>query len=148
MQILKEPSVTFESVKIHALHLTSIDLVVVLRIMNPNPISVTVRDLPFTIFFHTGDHEEEIAKGNAGKMVISAKASTAISVPVTSFNLALIGALATFVGKGSLKIEIRGSVVIDHLLGWTIPFCKTVDVTVGELAEAIKGKMEEKKDTT
>ena len=83
MQALNEPLVTIKGVKIRALHLSSIDFDVILRIENPNPFGATVRELPFTVFFRSGNQEKEIASGETIKMDIPASDSIEITVPLT-----------------------------------------------------------------
>jgi len=140
MPDLKEPVVSLENVKIRALHLTSLDLEAKIRVENNNPVSATVRELPFTIFFRFGNRQEEIASGNVANIEIPANVGTDITIPVTSYNLALIEALASILEKGDIQLEIKGTAVIDHILGWTLPFTKTVDITEHELTEALLGK--------
>lgn len=145
MPDLIEPVVTLEGVKILAIHIASLDLEVKLRVHNPNSISATLRELPFTIFFRTGGHPVEIASGNTGKLEIDAYSSSEIKVPVTTYNLVLIEAIASLVEKGGVQLEIKGNAVIDHILaGWTLPFSKTMDITEHEVIDAVFGKNKEK----
>ena len=147
MQTLQEPAVSLESVKIRGLHLTSIDLDVTLAIKNPNPITAFLREFPFTVFFRTKAGKKEIATGNTGKFEIPADQSITVTVPVTSFDLPLLEAIADIVERGDLQLGIEGDAVIDHIMGWTLHLVETVDVTRDELAEAIEGKLGEKKRT-
>ncbi|MDO9549648.1 MAG: LEA type 2 family protein [Methanoregula sp.] len=141
MPDLHEPVVTLEGVKILAFHIASLDLEVKLRVQNPNSITATLRELPFTVFFRAGGHPVEIASGNTGRVEIDAYSSSEINVPVTTYNLVLIEALASLVEKGGVQLEIKGNAVIDHILaGWTLPFSKTVDVTEHEILDAVLGK--------
>jgi len=140
MPSLVEPVVSLEGVKIKGIHLSSIDLEVKLRVKNPNPIDAILRELPFAIFFRSGTRRTEIASGNAGKLEIPASGSTDIVVPVTSYDIPLVEALATIVEKGDIRLEIEGKAVIDHILGWTLPFTETVDVTEREVIDALEGK--------
>lgn len=142
MPEIKEPVVTLERVKIHAIHLTSLDLDVTLKLLNPNPIDAVLRELPFTIFFQDGDREKEIATGNTGKMELPADNSIEISVPVTSNDLALIEALAEIVERGGIRLAIKGNAVIDHVLGWTLPITETIDITERQVLDALEGKSE------
>ncbi len=142
MQELKEPVVKLEQVRIQGIHLTSLDFEVTLKILNPNPIDAILREMPFTIFFRDGTHEKEIASGNTGKLEIPADGITEIVVPVTSYDLALIEALATVVETGGIRLEIRGNAVIDHILGWTLPISETVDLTGRQVLDALEGRGE------
>ena len=140
MPSLVEPKVTIEGVKIRAIHLTSLDLEVTLKVQNNNPIDAVLRELPFTVFLMSAKGRQEIASGNTGRMEIPANGNTDIVVPVTSSDLALLEALATIVEKGSVRLEIKGSAVIDHILGWTLPFVEMVDVTERQVLDALEGK--------
>jgi LEA14-like dessication related protein len=147
MPDLHEPIVTLEEVKIVAIHITSLDLEVKLRVQNPNSISATLRELPFTVFFRNRGHPVEIASGNTGKLEIDAYTSSEIKVPVTTYDIVLIEALASLVEKGGIQLEIKGNAVIDHIVaGWTLPFSKTMDLTEHEIADAILGKNTGKKN--
>ena len=147
MQTLREPIVSLEGVKIRAVHLTSLDLEVDLRVENPNPIDAILRELPFTVFFRTGSGKKEIASGNTGRIEIPANNSIVIPIPVTSYDLALLEAFISIIGRGGLRLEIEGNAVIDHIMGWTLPFTETVDVTAGEIVAALEGKTPGKKRT-
>jgi LEA14-like dessication related protein len=142
MPELKEPVVTLERVNIHAIHLTSLDLEVTIKVQNPNPIDAILRELPFAIFFHAGKDQKEIASGNTGRVEIPADSSTEIAVPVTSYDLAVIEAVATIVERGGIRLEIKGNAVIDHILGWTLPITETIDLTERQVLDALEGKGE------
>jgi LEA14-like dessication related protein len=144
MPEIKEPVVTLERVKIHAIHLTSIDLEVTLKILNPNPIDAILRELPFTVFFHTGKDQKEIASGNTGRVEIPADGSIEIPVPVTSYDLALVEGLAEILKRGRITLEVKGNAVIDHILGWTLPITETIDITGRQVLDALEGKGGEK----
>jgi LEA14-like dessication related protein len=140
MQEIKEPIVTLERVKIQAIHLSSIDLEVTLKIQNPNPIDAILRELPFTVFFHYGKGQKEIASGNTGRVEIPADGSIEIPVPVTSYDLALIEGLAEIIKRGRITFEIKGNAVIDHILGWTLPITERIDITGRQILDALEGK--------
>jgi LEA14-like dessication related protein len=144
MQEIKEPFVTLGRVKILAIHLTSIDLEVTLKIQNPNPIDAILRELPFTVFFHFGKNQKEIASGNTGKVEIPADGSVEIPVPITSYDLALIEGLAEILKRGRITFEVKGNAVIDHILGWTLPITESIDITGQQILKALVGKSEGK----
>ena len=141
MPVLHDPVVTLEDVRVRKITLTSLDLDVMIRVENPNPIGITLRQLPFTVMCSSGNRDQEIAAGNTGRVKIPAQGSTVLRIPTTSQNAALIGALATFVTKGGIQVTIHGKATIDCLLfGWSIPFSKTLPVTIAHVADAIAGK--------
>ncbi len=135
MPLLRDPVVTLEEVRLHRISLSSLDLVVAIRVENPNPLGITIRELPFTVRCSTGKGDTELANGNTGRAAITASGSTLLSVPVTSRNAALVAALATFVMKGGVQVTIQGTAVIDALLfSWSVPFEKTMPVTMEQVA--------------
>jgi LEA14-like dessication related protein len=72
---------------------------------------------------------------------IPANSSTVLRVPVTSHNAALIGALAAFVTRGAVQVTIRGTAIIDAILfDWSVPFSKTVPVTMEQVADSLTGQ--------
>jgi LEA14-like dessication related protein len=144
MQALNEPVVTIKGVKIRSLHLSSIDFDVVLKIENPNPFGATVRALPFIVFFRSGTQEKEIASGQTTKMDIPASDSIEIIVPLTSHDLALFEGIVSLIKKGNILLEIKGTAIIDHIIGWSLPVREEIEITEHEISEAILRKIQGK----
>ena len=143
MPVLQEPVVALEDVKLRSLSLSSLELDVAIRVQNNNPVGVTLRELPFTVLCQAGDRNTQIAMGNTGRVKIAARGSTLLNIPVTSENAILIGALAAFMTHGSVQVTIKGTAIIDCLLfGWTVPFSKTLPVTMEQIAGAVAGQKE------
>ena len=143
MPILQEPAVTLEGIRVRAISLASMDLDVMIRLNNPNPIGVTLRELRFVTLCGTGGHEQEIADGNTGSISIPARDSTVFTVPVTSHNKALIRAIAAFVARGGIEVTIKGNAVVDTVIaGWSVPFEKMVTVTMEQVAGSLAGQKE------
>jgi LEA14-like dessication related protein len=143
MPILHEPAVTLEDVKIRAASLSSLDLDVAIRLNNPNIVGVNLKEIPFLVLIRHGDCLQEIANGNTGNVSIPARDSTILTVPVTSRNSALLRALAAFVVKGGIEVTIKGNAVVDAVItGWSVPFEKTVTVTLGQVAGSLAGQKE------
>jgi len=141
MPLLHEPVVTLEDVKLRTLSISSLELDVAIRVENKNTLGVTLRELPFTVFCQDADRTREIARGNTGRVQIAAKDSTLLHVPVKSENAILIGALAAFVTRGKVQVTIKGTATIDCILfGWSVPFTKTVPVTMEQVAGAVAGQ--------
>ncbi len=141
MPVLHDPVITLEDVRIRAFSLSSLVLEVMIRVENPNPLGITLRQLPFTVLYNQGDKQTEIASGDPGRTKIPARGSTVLRIPITSRNAALIGALASFLARGGLQVTIRGTATIDALLfGWSIPFSKTLPVTMAQVAGAVSPK--------
>jgi LEA14-like dessication related protein len=141
MPVLHEPLVTLEEVKLRKISLSSLELDVAIRVQNANPLGITIRELPFTVHCRAGDRDQQIAAGNTGRVKIAAGDSTLLHVPVMSQNAALIGALAAFVARGSVDVTIEGKAVIDcFLFGGSVPFTKTMPVTMEQLADSLAGQ--------
>ena len=141
MPVFCDPVVTLEGVRLLKVSLSSLDLEVAIRVENPNPLGITLRELPFTILCSSGHTDQQLASGNIGRVKIARNGSTVLRIPVTSQNAALIRALATFVTKGGVQVTIRGTATIDAVLfGWSIPFSKTLPVTLAEVADSLAGK--------
>ena len=141
MPVLHEPVVSLEDVKLRALSLSSLELDVAIRVQNANPIGVTLRELPFTVLCRDTEQTRQIAAGNTGRVKIAAHGNTLLHVPVKSENTALIGALAAFVTRGSVQVTIRGMAIIDcFLFGWSVPFSKTLPVTMEQVADSLAGQ--------
>jgi LEA14-like dessication related protein len=141
MPVFCDPIITLEEVRLLKVSLSSLDLEVAIRVENPNMLGITLRELPFTILCSSGHTEQQLASGNIGRVKIARKGSTVLRIPVTSQNAALIRVLATFVTKGGVQVTIRGTATIDAVLfGWSIPFSKTLPVTLAEVADSLAGK--------
>jgi len=145
MQTLNEPIVSIKGVKIRALYLSSIDFDVILKIENPNPFGATVRELPFTVFFRSGTQEKEIASGQTITMDIPASDSIEITVPLTSHDLALFEGIVSLIKKGNIQLEIKGTAIIDHIIGWSLPVIEEIEITEHEIAEAVLRKIRGKR---
>ena len=145
MQALNEPIVSIKGVKIRALYLSSIDFDVILKIENPNPFGATVRELPFTVFFRSGTQEKEIASGQTITMDIPASDSIEITVPLTSHDLALFEGIVSLIKKGNIQLEIKGTAIIDHIIGWSLPVIEEIEITEHEIAEAVLRKIRGKR---
>lgn len=141
MPVLSDPVITLEEVRLRKVTLSSIDLEVMIRVENRNPLGITLRELPFSVLCSSATTPQPLASGNTGRAKIAARGSTLLRVPVRSENAALIGALAAFVTKGGVLVTIRGTAVIDAILfGWGVPFEKTVPVTMERVADSLAGK--------
>jgi len=141
MPYLKDPVVTLDDVRVRAISLSSLNLEVTIRVENPNSLGITLRQLPFTVMCSSGNREQEIARGNTGRVKIAARGSTVLRIPTTSQNTAIIGALATFFTRGGVQVTIQGTATIDAVLfGWSIPFKKTLPVMMEQVAEAVAGQ--------
>ncbi len=141
MPVMHDPVVTLEDVRVRKISLSALDLEVMIRVENPNLIGITLRELPFTVQCSSGNRDQEIASGNTGRIQIAAKGSTVLRITVTSRNAAILTALATFVTRGSVQVTIQGTATIDALLfGWSIPFTKTLPLTLAQVAGAVTGK--------
>lgn len=141
MPVLHDPVVTLEDARVRTISLSSLELEVMIRVENPNLIGITLRELPFTVRCSSGNRDQEIAAGNTGRIKIPAQGSTVLRIPTTSRNATLVGALATFVTRGSVLVTIQGTATIDALLfGWSIPFSKTLPVTMAHVVDAVAGK--------
>jgi LEA14-like dessication related protein len=144
MPVLHEPVVTLGDVKFRHLSLSSLELDVAIRVQNNNHFGVTLRELPFTVLCRDPDRTRQIAAGNTGRVKIAARGNTVLNIPVRSDNAILIGALAAFMTHGSVQVTIKGTAIIDCLLfGWTVPFSKTLPVTMEQVADSLAGKKKE-----
>lgn len=140
MRVLRDPVVTLEEVRLTKISLASLDLEVTVRFGNPNPLGITLRELPFTVLCSSGHTDQQFASGNTGRVRIAGRGSTVLRIPVTSQNAALVNAFAAMVTKGGFQVTIRGTATIDAVLfGWEVPFEKTMPVTMVQLADAFAG---------
>lgn len=141
MPILRDPVVTLEDIRLRKISLSSLDLELSVRVENPNLLGITLRELPFTVLCSSGRTEQQLASGNPGRMKIAANGSTVLHIPVTSQNATLVSALATFVMRGGVQVIVRGTATIDAVLFcWSVPFEKTLPVTMEQVAGSLAGK--------
>jgi LEA14-like dessication related protein len=143
MPLLHEPEVSPEDVRLRSLSLSSLELDVAIRVKNRNPVGVTVQEVPFCVLCRDCVAVRQIATGNTGRLTIPANDSTLITVTVRSDNAILLAALAALATQGSVQVTIQGTAVIDAVLfTWSVPFEKTVTVTVKEVAGSLAGEGE------
>jgi len=141
MRMLRDPVVTLEEVRLTKISLASLDLDVTIRVENPNPLGITLRELPFSVLCSSGHTNQQLASGNTGRVRIVTRGSTMLRIPVRSQNAALINALATFVTKGGVQVTIRGTATVDAVLFyWSVPFEKTLPVTMEQVAGTLAGE--------
>ena len=144
LPILKDPVITLEGIRHRKISFSSLELEVTIQVENPNPLGITLREIPFTVLCSTGKTDQQLASGNTGRVKIGGNGSTVVRIPVTSQNAALIGALATFVTKGGVQVAIRGTATIDaFLFGGSVPFEKNLPVTVKQVAGCFSEKKSE-----
>jgi len=137
MQVLHEPVVSLEGVKIDRLTVSSIELDVAIRVQNKNPIGVTVKELPFRVLCEDCETTRLVATGNTGQITIPPNDSILLHVPVKSDNAILLSALAALAAQGSVKVTIKGAAVIDCILfHWSVPFSKDLPVTMDQIVKA------------
>lgn len=140
MPILHEPDVTLEDVQLHSLSVSSLDLDVAIRVQNKNPVGVTLKELPFRVLCRDCETCRQIAEGNTGRVTIPAQESTLLRIPVRSDNAILLAALAALAAQGTVQVIIKGSAIIDCVLfHWTVPFEKTMPVTMEQIVKAAGG---------
>jgi LEA14-like dessication related protein len=138
MPVLKDPVVSLEDIRLRKVSLSSLDLDVAIRLQNPNPLGITLRELPFTVLCRCGHTDQQLASGNTGRVKIAGNSATLLHIPVTSQNTALIGALATFVTNGGVQVTIRGTAIVDAIIfSWSVPFEKTLPVTMEQVAGSL-----------
>ncbi len=141
MPLLHEPEVSLEDVRLRSLSISSLELDVAIRVKNRNPLGVTVQEVPFTVLCRDCSAVRQIAAGNTGRVTISANDSTLITVPVRSDNAILLAALAALATQGSVQVTIKGTAVIDAVLfNWSVPFEKTLPVTMEQVAGSLAGE--------
>ncbi|MGB9176202.1 MAG: LEA type 2 family protein [Methanoregula sp.] len=141
MRMLNDPVVTLDEVRLTRITLASLDLDVAIRVENPNPLGITLRELRFVVLCRAGQTDQQLASGKTGRVKIAGNGSTVLHIPVTSQNAALISALATFIAKGGVQVTIRGTATVDAILfGWSVPFEKTLPVTMEQIADSFFGK--------
>jgi LEA14-like dessication related protein len=104
MQVLRDPVVVLEGVRLRTVSFSSLNCEVTIRVENPDPLGVTLRELPFTVLCGSGNSDQLLASGNTGRITITARGSTVLRIQVQSENTALISALATFVMKGRVQV--------------------------------------------
>jgi len=141
MPLLRDPVVTLEDIRFRKISPSSLDLDVKVRVDNPNPFGITLRELPFTVLYASGDALQELATGNTGRVKIDANGSTVLQIPIVSKNVALISALAAFVRRGGLQVTVRGEALVDVIFfSWPVPFEKTLPLTIGQVAGSLAGR--------
>ncbi len=141
MSVLSDPVVTLEGVKIENVSLSSVDLLVSIRVENKNPVGATLESCPFSVSYDYAGKHEVIANGETGGAKIAGNSVTMVPARVTSKNAVLLGAVAQLVLGGKIDVTIDGTAKITFLMiPKDIPFSRTVPVTTGDIAGMVTGQ--------
>jgi len=141
MSVLHDPVVTLDGVKIENVSLSSVDLLVSIRVENQNPVGATLESCPFSVSYDYAGKHEVIANGETGGAKIPGNSVTVIPARVTSNNAALPGAIAELVLGGKIDIGIDGMAKVKFLLiTKEIPFTRTVPVTRKDVVDMLTGQ--------
>jgi Late embryogenesis abundant protein. len=141
MSVLSDPVVTLDGVRLENVSLSTLDLVVSIRVENQNPVGATLESCPFSVSYDYAGKHEVIANGETGSAKIAGNSVTIIPARVTSNNAALPGAIAELVLGGKIDIEIDGMAKVKFLLiTKEVPFTRTVPVTRKEIADMVTGQ--------
>ena len=54
MPILKDPVITLEDIRLRKISFSNLELEITIQVQNPNPLGITLRELPFTVLCSTG----------------------------------------------------------------------------------------------
>lgn len=131
MSLLQEPTITIEDVAIRGISLSHLDLDVCIRVMNPNFLGVTVREVTFQITLpQNGMAPLQIAQGIMGETKIPRKGSIDVTVPVSTSNSGLLSVILNLIGRGDLPVSVTGVAKIDAgITTWSFPFTKEITIT-------------------
>lgn len=141
MSILADPVVTLEGVSIQNVSFSTLDLEVVIRVENPNPLGADLQECPFTVMYLKDGDNLQIGTGNTGSAKIPARSSTVIRILVTSHNTALPGAFAALIIKGGIEVTIEGTAVVTFLLiSKPVRFSRTIPVSRAEIVGMVTGQ--------
>ena len=141
MALFREPSITLQGVTVRSVTPDALELEVDIRVENPNPVGVTIRDLPFSVFCRAGEDTVRLATGKTGRAKIPGRGGTTLAVPVSAHSAGILGAVASFIANGGVDLEVRGTANIDCIVACpAVPFSKTIRLSAGDLAKAFAGK--------
>jgi len=141
MPVLSDPVITLGNISLESISLSTIELAVTIRVENNNPVGATLESCPFTVSYTNAGRSAVVATGDTGSAKVAARSVAAVPVRVSSHNAALIGALAAFVTGGKLDLTIDGTAKITFLMiPKTVPFSRTVPVTMGQIAGMVTGQ--------
>jgi LEA14-like dessication related protein len=122
---LQEPTVTVTDITLEAISLSSMTVLVTVRVDNPNPVGVTIADLSFDLFYEANDGEQYLGHGGQENLTIRAENSTSFGVPVRVDNLQALRAAVVLFREKSLTLVARGAATVDLKIATVrIPFEK------------------------
>jgi LEA14-like dessication related protein len=141
MSVLSDPVVTLDGVRLENVSLSSLDLLVSIRVENRNPVGATLESCPFSVSYDYAGTHEVIATGETGSAKIPGNSVTIVPARVASKNAALLGAMAEIVLGGKIEVTIDGMAKIKFLMiTKEVPFSRTVPVTRGEIVDMVTGQ--------
>ena len=144
---VSQPTVAIEGVRPVTLTPASTTLEVDVRITNPNPFEIPVKETQFTVSAVEGSALRTLGTGNMGPFMLPAGQSSRLNVPVTLDNRALLDAALAAVkaGQDQMTFRVAGTVTGD-LYGITtvdVPFEQDRTVTLQEVVGATGVRVDE-----
>lgn len=119
-----KPRVEVSGARLRSISPTSMLVEAQATVDNPNPIGAHIESVTYDIFFRRGEVWVVLGRGEKRDFQIRPQGSTALELPVTVDNLALVQALATALAQGGVvPIKISGTVRVKvGPTAFTIPF--------------------------
>jgi LEA14-like dessication related protein len=108
-ELIQKPSLTYDKMTTKDVSLFQSTLLFHFKITNPNPIGAKIRSVSYTIQFN----DREFARGNLEKgIILAAKGSSKLEVPVTITYLDFFDTVADFLKNDTVHYDLSGSVGI------------------------------------
>ena len=123
---VKEPKITFDSVKVRDPKKEGATAVIALNVQNPNGFEIVVDRLKYSLELDG----KSISSSELHKVAtIAAKATTKVEVPVPFRYDQVFSSIMDLLGKGSAPYKVKGDASVGP---FTLPFDHTGDVKIRE----------------
>ena len=109
---IKDPVVTVSDIGLSDITIQTMTVNATVVIFNPNPIGAKLNKVAFDVYY-LDDTPNFLGHGEQTDIDVISSGNTTVTIPVTIGNIQAIRAVATLVRKGSLRLSVNGSALID-----------------------------------
>ena len=106
---VQNPEITIQKISITNVSLQKMTWRADIQIYNPNSMEVQVSEIDITVSYKDGEAIKKIGNGTYEKIIIPAKSSEHISIPVMVENTDIISTVLAFLKTGEMKIITTGT---------------------------------------
>jgi LEA14-like dessication related protein len=130
--VLKDPVVTIGDIALSDVSLQAMTVNTTVNIFNPNPVGADLRKVSFDVWY-LDDTPHYLGHGEQSGITVKENGNTSVAIPVRIGTVQAAQGVGSLVQKGSLRVRVNGSAVIDlKLTTYEKPFEQTREFSSSE----------------